>query len=924
MAEPEETSRESEDRYKALVESAGDVICVIDKDGVFRFMNRAAAERLGGRPEDYICKTLWELFPKEIADRHMAAVRQVIETCQGLVTDSREPLLGELRWYHTSVQPLRDSEGHVGSALVVARDVTDGTLGGGALGEAEAKYRALVEQIPAITYTAALDEVSTTLYVSPQIADLLGFTPAEYRADPDTWRKRLHPEDRDRVMAEVAQSQKTGKPFVSEYRMVAKDGRVKSFRDEARIVRREDGSPLFLQGVMFDMTGRKVAEDAVRKSEERFRSIFERSFIGIELYDSQGRLVNANKACLGILGVTDEGALRGSDLFSELNLPKDARQRLEETGNVRFETTLGFDEVRSGSPPETSRSATIDLDVQITRLGEGNGKKPRGYLVHVQDITERTRAETALRESREEFESLLRSVQDVVWEATVDGETYLYLNPAVEEVYGRPREQLLANPDLWLEVVHPEDRPRVQKASKQLLEAGHVDLEYRIVRPDGQVRWLRDRKTVVYDQSGHAVRIGGIATDISQRKEAEEALRRHDAMLEGVGTVLAQALRARNAEELGEACLDVVQAITESKMSFIDEIGPDGYVDTLALSGPAWAACAMHDQTGHRKPPGDFPVHGIYGRVLIDGKALITNDPPSHPDSISVPEGHPRLTAFLGVPLAQEGKTVGMIGVANREGGYRIEDQQALETLAPVVMESLARKRAEDALRERSKQLRSLASQLTLAEQQERRRLAAVLHDDLAQILTLMKIKLSLLRGGSDESARLRGIEDIEPLVERANRVARSLMSQLSHPALYDMGFVRAAEWLTEDIRELYGLHVTMENDGEPKPMAEAVRVLLFHCLREVLVNAAKHAKVAEAHVYVRRQGPVIRVVVKDDGVGFDPSAAGANANGSGFGLFSIRERLEPLGGRVVIRSAAGKGTTVILEVPAEQEGGGR
>jgi PAS domain S-box-containing protein len=125
------------------------------------------------------------------------------------------------------------------------------------LGRSEARYRTLVEQIPAVTYIAALDAQSTTLFVSPQIKELIGFSPEEYTADRDIWAKRLHPDDRDRVLAEVARSHATGGPFVSEYRMIARDGRVVWFHDSARIIRDSNGTPLFLQGVMYDITDQK-------------------------------------------------------------------------------------------------------------------------------------------------------------------------------------------------------------------------------------------------------------------------------------------------------------------------------------------------------------------------------------------------------------------------------------------------------------------------------------------------------------------------------------------------------------------------------------------------------------------------------------------------------------------------------------------
>lgn len=188
------------------------------------------------------------------------------------------------------------------------------------LRQAEAKYRTLVEQMPAVTYVAELDEASTTVYVSPQIERFLGVSPDDYKADPDMWRKRLHPDDRQRVMAAVANSQATGEPFVSEYRMVADDGRIVCFRDEAILVRDPQQQPLFLQGIMLDITERRHAEEALRRSEERFRAIFEGAPDCVYIKDQDLRYTHVNPAMgtllnLGpveIVGRTDQ------DLFGEV------------------------------------------------------------------------------------------------------------------------------------------------------------------------------------------------------------------------------------------------------------------------------------------------------------------------------------------------------------------------------------------------------------------------------------------------------------------------------------------------------------------------------------------------------------------------------------------------------------------------------
>ncbi len=142
-----------------------------------------------------------------------------------------------------------------------------------ALRESEAKYRTLIEQLPAVTYIAALDEQSSTLYQSPQIEQIVGFTAEEWTSDPDRWAKQLHPDDRERVLAELAHSHATGEPFRSEYRLIARDGRVVWVRDEAAIVQDEVGSPLVLQGVLFDITRRKQMEQELAQHQSRLEQL---------------------------------------------------------------------------------------------------------------------------------------------------------------------------------------------------------------------------------------------------------------------------------------------------------------------------------------------------------------------------------------------------------------------------------------------------------------------------------------------------------------------------------------------------------------------------------------------------------------------------------------------------------------------------
>jgi PAS domain S-box-containing protein len=215
-------------------------------------------------------------------------------------------------------------------------------------------------------------------------------------------------------------------------------------------------------------------------------------------------------------------------------------------------------------------------------------------------------------------------------------------------------------------------------------------------------------------------------------------------------------------------------------------------------------------------------------------------------------------------------------------------------------------------LRSLSRALRAAAAAASLAEQRERRALASDLHDDAGQLLTLATLKLRALADtlGERASGPLRELEEL--LAETRRRIS-SLSFELSPPLLHDVGLVAAAEWLAESKQRQYGLVVNVAAEQELL-FDEATRVTLFRALRELLVNVAKHAQVGEAQVRIWREGDLARVAVEDAGAGFDPEA-GHN----GFGLLALRDRVGQMGGSVEIASAVGKGTRIVISVPAER-----
>jgi PAS domain S-box-containing protein len=249
-----------------------------------------------------------------------------------------------------------------------------------------------------------------------------------------------------------------------------------------------------------------------------------------------------------------------------------------------------------------------------------------------------------------------------------------------------------------------------------------------------------------------------------------------------------------------------------------------------------------------------------------------------------------------------------------------LTQQKNSEQKLKVYADELHRKNIELGIR--AEQLSRLSSQLTLAEQVERRRLAKILHDHLQQLLVAAKIGLETfsMRIAPEQQQQ---VKDISGLLKESIETSRSLTVELCPPILYESGLNQALEWLSSWMKEKYEFDVDLEVDPRAVPENENMRILLFEAVRELLFNVFKHAHVDSARVeMIREDEKYLKIVVSDQGDGFDSKnlEQNSNLNSGGFGLFSLRERLSLMGGRFEVISTPGKGTIVSLIAPSLNE----
>ena len=559
----------------------------------------------------------------------------------------------------------------------------------------------------------------------------------------------------------------------------------------------------------------------------------------------------------------------------------------------------------------------------------------------------------ALRTSEAEFRAFFETAAVGTAEISPDGR-FLAVNARLCEITGYSQAALLVmTPG---DLVPPEERATDQARLAAFLrgDAPHYTVEERYVRQDGRVIWVLVTAAPVRDSSGDLLRSAGIIQDITARKQAETALRtlaadleqrvqeRTTALAQTVGALQAEVIQRKQAEaalQQTNLALRLLSACNEALVRLDDEqpLMQEICRILVDLGGYrlAWVGVAEDDAEQTVRPMAATGCGAGYleaariswadnpwGRGPT-GTAIRLAQVQVGTDFLTEPRLAPwRADALargfrssIALPLRQ-GETIwGALTIYAAEPAAFPEAQvKVLQELAEDLAFGLQAVRLRTALRASRDRLRALAGELTLAEYRERRRLARVLHDHLQQFLVAAKIRLTLLGRAAAAETRQAATE-IAGLVEEALTVSRSLTAELSPPILSEAGVTPALEWLAGWMGEKHGLTVALAGEPDLPPGAADVRVLLYEAVRELLFNVVKHAQVPTATVTVRRcPEDQVQIVVADTGVGFDP--APRPPAGGGFGLFSIRERLELVGGRLDVASAPGQGSRFTLTAP--------
>lgn len=493
-------------------------------DAEFRILraNRAYAERAGLAVQEVIGKPYWQVFPKNSgplpccarAAEKSAAAEEEVSLATGEVLRSR-------------TFAVRDERGGYLYSVHVLEDVTEKRRAEQALKEQERAYRTLAENLPGIVYRVYVRDGNRIQFFNRVAADVTGYTPEELTGgevcsiDPI-----ILPEDRPQVVAEVKRAVREARRFTVEYRLRTKSGDIRHMLEQGTPIDGPDGRPLYIDGVIFDITERRLAEQALHDSEEKFRGINTAAQDAVLMIDDDGKLTYWNPAAERILGYRAADVL-GRELHP-LIAPARYHAAHAKGWPVFRETGAGSligNTLELAAVHKDGREIPIELSVSALNL------KGRWSAVGIlRDITARKQAETRLQQSEERFRGLVEASSDWIWEVDQHG-VYTYVSPRVRDVLGYDPEEVLGRTPF--DLMPPEEAGRVAAVFQEIAAERRPFslLENTNRHKNGQLVVLETSGMPIFGADGTLRGYRGVDRDITARRRAAEALRKSAAEL---------------------------------------------------------------------------------------------------------------------------------------------------------------------------------------------------------------------------------------------------------------------------------------------------------------------------------------------------------------------------------------------------------
>lgn len=967
----EEALRKSERKYHQLVDSLHEGIWVIDKDSFTTFVNPRMVQMLGYTPDEMQGKHLFSFMDErgvQICKRYLERRRQGIKEQHEFEFLKKD---GTRIYTLLETSPITDDDGGYMGAVAGVLDITERKLAEEALRESEELYRTLVNS--AEEGIGLVDAEERFLFVNPKIANLVGYGQEELIGKS---LLELVPSDEVEFIRSESRRRMKGETSRYETTFIHKNGTPRKVLVNAAPIYDAEGQLYAALGVLTDITDLKKVED-----ELRLRLIYQTAFA--QIMNRAIEIENLDtfiQACLEILG----NALGVSRVCLATNHEVSKQREgvhpsaREEPGahvthewlDQGIETLLGSEypcsrigyihkRLKDGEIIASLVSSLPEPDSMVFRdqgalsviaapvylrsgfygfIGVEECRVERRWreseieafrtavrlIVTVIDRyfeqQERRVAEEARARSEQRYRTLVETSSDIIFLLSPSGKP-LYGSPSVEKM-GYKREDILREPKAFLKAIAPDDVVMLGALFAKSLREGKPahDIDCEIYDSRGSSHWFAVSWNFIRDEGERTLAVQGVARDITERKQAERALR----------------LRMEYEKVLFEiSSLFLREEVSDSSLGeFLERLGRVTEVSRVYLFSHEKENTRPFMKRIHRWVSEEASwldndrmdkVYYDQGferwlRTLSTGEAIpgLTDDLPASEREVFEAEG---IRAILVLPIFVEGRFWGAIGFdeARRKREWNVEDIRLFWTASQILSSALATESkarelalSYENLQERERRISELNLRLVKAEEDERRRIARVLHDEIAQLLTGVSLTLSAPELTRERKAQER-LTEAKKMVKETQDFIRNLSYELLPPALDNLGLAAAVRALARSAAEGTGVSFVIQGDDNFPRADPDTEIMLYRIIQEAVANALKHAEPEEITVRFEYAEPVLRVMVEDDGKGFDVEKIMSVS--TGLGLRSIHERVALIGGRIELSSSPGRGTQLLVEV---------
>jgi PAS domain S-box-containing protein len=616
----------------------------------------------------------------------------------------------------------------------------------------------------------------------------------------------------------------------------------------------EDGKLVRYWGMTRDITDLKFAEEALRESEQRYRTLFENSPVGIYRTTPDGRILAGNPAFARMMGYSSFEELASRNLNAPDFEPGYSRSQFKE----QLEKEGRIDGLER---QWRRRDGSVIFVRENARAIRDDSGRLLCYEGTSEDVTERKQMEDSLRDSEERFRSLVENATVGIYRTTPDGRI-LMANPALVKMMGCESFEELACRNLEEEGFEP-NYPRSEFKAQIEREGEIAGLEEAWIRRDGTTIFVRESARAKRGPNGNVSYYDGIVEDVTEHRRAEESRR-----------YLASIVESSDDAIFGTSCEGVIQSWNKGAERLY------GYT-AAEMIGQSVSLLASQDQWGE--------IASLRDRI-------------NRGDDVQ---------RYETVRVRKDGSQVDVLTTLSS-----IKDACGRVIGASIIAHDITkRKRAQQELERSLEQLRALGARLQNVREEERKLLAREIHDQLGQALTAIKIDLFawVSQMGGDPQHPSQGASALLRLVDETIKRVRRIATELRPGILDDLGLVAAIEWAGEDFEARTGIKCRLDLPGENIAISPERATAIFRILQESLTNVVRHAAASEVKIRLGEKDKELILLVRDNGKGMRMDKLSRT---SSLGILGMHERALVFGGEVIIKAAPGKGTSVRVRIP--------